>query len=358
MKRCAVIMAGGVGERFWPKSRKGLPKQFLCLSGDDETMIQKTVKRIENSFSHDDIFVVTNHEYKDIAAEQLPMLKPENILAEPYARNTAPCIAYAAAAVMNKYDDAVMAVLPSDHLIRYDVMFRDTLEQAAQIAEADDCLVTVGIVPTYPETGYGYIKFRPNDENSTSFAYAVDKFVEKPSLDTAKEFIASGKYLWNSGMFVWRTSVIVNKIKELLPELYDFFGEIRNGFKSDDPQAVIRQSYERVKSVSIDFGILEHADKIFTIPGSFGWDDVGSWLAMERINRTNERGNIEMGDIITVDTENSIIVGSKRIIAAVGISDLIIVDADDAVLVCDKDSTQNIKDVLKQLKENGRTELL
>ena len=191
MKKNAVIMAGGTGERFWSKSRRSLPKQFLALSDDNETMIQKTVRRIANSFSYDDVFVVINYEYKDIVAQQLPMLAPTNILAEPCAKNTAPCIAYAAAVILNKYEDAVMTVLPSDHLIRYDVMFLDTLAQAAQVAEEDDCLVTIGIVPTYPETGYGYIEFRPNEENNTGFVYAVDKFVEKPSLDTAKEFIKS-----------------------------------------------------------------------------------------------------------------------------------------------------------------------
>ncbi|MBD5384676.1 MAG: NTP transferase domain-containing protein, partial [Ruminococcaceae bacterium] len=356
MKKCAVIMAGGTGERFWPKSRRDLPKQFLRLSGDDETMIQKTVRRIAGFLAYDDVFVVTNSEYKDIAAQQLPMLSPDNILSEPCAKNTAPCIAYAAAAILNKYDDAVMVVLPSDHLIRYDAMFLDTITQAAQVAEEDDCLVTVGIVPTYPETGYGYIKFRPTEEKSARFVYTVDKFVEKPSLDGAKEFINSGKYLWNSGMFVWKASVIVEKFKTILPELYVFFEEIKKGIGAGNLKSVIGQCYERTESISIDFGILEHTDKIFTIPGNFGWDDVGSWLAVERINRTNDHGNIEMGDIIAVDTTNSIIFGNKRLIASVGISDTIIVDTDDAILVCSKNSTQDIKKVLSRLKESGRTE--
>lgn len=358
MKKCAVIMAGGTGERFWPKSRKDLPKQFLALSDDDETMIQKTIKRIAGFVSYDDIYVVTNLEYKDIVEQQLPMLASENILSEPCAKNTAPCIAYAAAAILNKYDDAVMVVLPSDHLIRYDAMFLDTITQAAMVAEDDDCLVTVGIVPTYPETGYGYIKFRPNPENSSRFVYTVDEFVEKPSLDEAKEFINSGKYLWNSGMFIWKASVIVEKIKAMLPELFAFFEEIKKNIHAENSKSSIEQCYARIGCISIDYGILEHSDKIYTIPGNFGWDDVGSWLAMERINRTNEQGNIEMGDIVTVDTTNSIIFGNKRLIAAVGLSDTIIVDTDDAILVCDKNSTQNIKKVINRLRETKRTELL
>ncbi len=358
MKRCAVIMAGGTGERFWPKSRKSLPKQFLVLGNDNETMIQKTVSRISKFFSYEDIFVVTNYNYKDIVAQQLPMLEHSNILAEPCAKNTAPCIAYAAAAITCKYGDAVMTVLPSDHLIRYNVMFLDTLNQAVHIAEKNDRIVTIGIVPTYPETGYGYIKFNSCEDNDNCLVYNVDKFVEKPSLDTAKEFLTSGKYLWNSGMFVWKTSVIVEKIRELLPNLYEFYDNLKTGFENGISEELVKQCYERVGNISIDFGILEHTDKIYTIPGNFGWDDVGSWLSLERINLTNENGNIELGDIIAKDTSNTIIYGGKRLIATVGISNLIIVDTDDAILVCNKSCTQNIKSVICELKNKNRTDLL
>lgn len=358
MNRCAVIMAGGTGERFWPKSRRSMPKQFLALGDDEETMIQKTVNRISRLVAGEDIFIVTNRDYKAIVRSQIPQLPEENILCEPCSRNTAPCIAYAAAVISKKYNDAVMIVLPSDHLIRYDEMYLDTMEQACLTAREKQALVTVGIVPTYPETGYGYIKFSPNDGERGSFVYSVDRFVEKPSSETAKEYLVSGKYLWNSGMFIWTVSAITEKFRSIMPRLYDFYVEIRDSLDKENAGEILDRCYRETESISIDFGILEHSDNIFTIPGNFGWDDVGSWLAMERINITNEYGNIEKGDVITIDTSKSIIVGGKKLIAAVGVEDVIIVDAEDSILICAKDSTAKIKTVLDRLRRENREGLL
>lgn len=354
MKVTAVIMAGGRGERFWPKSRNNRPKQFLSLTSDGETMIQKTVKRLSPLVEAEDIFIVTNAAYTELVKEQLPDVPAENILAEPCARNTAPCIAFAAAVIGRKYDDAVMLVLPSDHLIGYENIYIKTLKKAVSVAENGKNLVTIGITPTYPETGYGYINFG----KECGDAYEVEKFVEKPDLPTAKKYLASGKYLWNSGMFVWKISSIMADLKAFMPEIYEGALRIGESFGSDDFEETLVKEFAAFTSESIDLGIMEKASDIYTLPGSFGWDDVGSWLAVERINETDDNKNFTEGDVITVDAERTTICGGKRLIAAIGTSDIIIVDTDDVLLVCSKNNTQDVKKVISQLKEQGRNELV
>lgn len=352
-------MAGGKGERFWPLSRSERPKQFLSLTPDGVTMIQHTVNRLLPMVEAGDIFVVTNEAYVPLVTEQLPMLPQENILPEPFARNTAPCIGLAAAVIGKKYDDAVMLVLPSDHLIKYNEMFLDALSHAADMAQTGDSLVTIGIMPTYPETGYGYISFARDGEDARRCgAYRVQRFVEKPDLATAKEYLTSGQYLWNSGMFVWKLSSITAQIERLLPEVAAALPAIREAYGTPSFGAVLRERYAGFPSVSVDYGIMEKAENIFTIPGNFGWDDVGSWLALERINRSNEFGNVISGDVITIDTTDSIIMGGKRLIAAVGLDNLVVVDTGDAVLICGKDDTQKVKKVIENLKICNRAELL
>ena len=354
MKITAVIMAGGRGERFWPKSRNNCPKQFLSLTADKETMIKKTVKRLGKIVEPEDVFVVTNAAYREIVETQLPQIPKENILSEPCARNTAPCIAYAAAVIKKKYDDAVMLVLPSDHLIGYVNIYHRALRKAIAAAEEGQNLVTIGITPTYPETGYGYINF--GDEKGDAFE--VERFVEKPDLATAKKYLASGDYLWNSGMFVWKVSSIMANIQKFMPEVYDGASRIGESFGTDDFEEVLIREFEAFPSESIDFGIMEKAENIYTIPGSFGWDDVGSWLAMERINETDDDKNYIEGDVIAVDSKRTTICGGKRLIAAVGTRDLIIVDTDDVLLVCSKNSTQDVKKVISKLKGQERFELV
>lgn len=347
-------MAGGRGERFWPKSRNSCPKQFLSLTSDGETMIQKTVNRLRTLVDAKDIFIVTNAAYTGLVKDQLPDVPAENILAEPCARNTAPCIAFAAAIIGRKYDDAIMLVLPSDHLIGYENIYIKTLKKAVAVAEQGKNLVTVGITPTYPETGYGYINF--GEEKGD--AYQVERFVEKPDLPTAKKYLSSGKYLWNSGMFVWKISSIMANMKEFMPDVAEGAERIAASFGTPDFEEVLVREFTAFPSESVDFGIMEKASDIYTLPGSFGWDDVGSWLAVERINETDENKNFISGDVIAVDAERTTVCGGKRLIAAIGTEDLIIVDTDDVLLVCSKNNTQDVKKVIAQLKENGRTELV
>ncbi|MDE7099293.1 MAG: NTP transferase domain-containing protein [Ruminococcus sp.] len=354
MKTTAVIMAGGKGERFWPKSRTSKPKQFLSLTSDGETMIQKTVKRLMPLVDIEDVYIVTNSAYTKLVKEQLPDIPQENILAEPCARNTAPCIAFASAVIGRKYDDAFMIVLPSDHLINNDVLYADTLKKAVSVAEQGENLVTIGITPTYAETGYGYINFG-DEKNGT---YVVERFVEKPDLPTAEKYLESGRYLWNSGMFIWKLSSIMNNIRKFMPDIYDGAMKIGESFGSDDFNTVLSREFELFRSESIDFGIMEKADNIYTLPSSFGWDDVGSWLAVERINDTDADMNYIEGDVIAENTHHTTICGGNRLVAVVGVDDIVIVDTEDAVLVCSKNSTQDIKKIIARLKEQGRNDLV
>jgi len=357
MKITAVIMAGGKGERFWPQSRASRPKQFLSLTSDGETMIQKTIKRISPLVKIDDIFVVTNKKYLSLINEQIPELPRKNVIAEPAARNTAPCIGLAAGVVKRKYgEDTIMLVLPSDHMIKSNTMYIDTLKTAIKTAEHGENLVTIGITPTYPETGYGYINFSSKEPQNG--AYEVIRFVEKPDIEKAKHYVNSGEYLWNSGMFVWKTSAILTNIEKFLPDIYKGVQQIAESYGADEFEKCLENGFQKLRSESIDFGVMEKADNIFTVPGNFGWDDVGSWLAVERINRTNEFGNMVRGDVISINTRNTTIIGGKRLIATVGIEDLVIVDADDAVLICAKDSTQNVKKVIENLKICNRNEMI
>ena len=359
MKTTAVIMAGGRGERFWPKSRLHCPKQFLSLTDDGKTMLALTAERIRPLVAYEDMFIVTNRDYAGLIKKQLPEIPEENILLEPSPKSTAPCIGFAAAVIGKKYQDAVMLVLPSDHLIQNDTRYLDTLQKAVDVAKENDHLVTIGITPTGPETGYGYIRFDPAETGAEQRgAYAVLRFVEKPGLDTAKAYLASGRYLWNSGMFAWKLSTILNRFQELLPGMYEGLRRIQTAWGGPASERVLAECFAAFASESIDYGIMEHADNIFTVPGDFGWDDAGSWLVMERMHTPDRHGNIAYGDIVSIGTRNSIIIGAEKLIAAVGLTDLIIVDTGDALLICNKAHAQNIKQVAEHLKTGNRNDLL
>ena len=359
MKTTALIMAGGRGERFWPKSRKSTPKQFLALTNSERTMIQETVDRIQPLVKIEDIYIATNREYKALVKEQLPDLPEENILCEPMARNTAPCIGWGAVTARKKYGDAMMVVLPSDHLIQQPVLFRGVIKNAMRTAKETGALVTLGISPTAPDTGYGYIQYDTEEEaGSSGNAFRVKRFVEKPNLETARQYLMSGEYLWNSGMFIWQASTILKEMAEKLPEHYALLEKIEQAEGTDEEQAVLEAAFGQMKPISIDYGIMEKADNVCVIPSSFGWDDVGSWLAVERITPGNDMGNVIRGDVVTVNSTRCIVQGGQKTIAMVGLEDIIIVDTKDALLVCAKDSAGDIKKVLEVLRAVNRTELL
>ena len=356
MKKTALIMAGGRGERFWPKSRVNLPKQFLSLTGDGKTMIQLTVERIAPLVDIQDVYIATNESYRHLVLEQLPGLPEENILCEPVGRNTAPCIGLGAVHISKKYGDALMMVLPSDHLIKYEPIFCQTLQDACRVAEQGENLVTLGITPDEPETGYGYIKFNPTV--TLERAYAVERFVEKPDLEKAKEYLASQEYLWNSGMFIWKVSTILNNIKTYLPEMYEGLETIKAAIGTEAQESVLKATFPGLQSVSVDYGIMEKAQNIYTLAGTFGWDDVGSWLAVGRIQKTNEFGNVVSGSVVSVSTRNCIIQGGSKLIATVGLSDIVVVDTEDALLICNKENAGEIKKVLESLKITNQYQYL
>lgn len=356
MRICAVIMAGGAGERFWPKSRRVLPKQFLQIGNNNKTMIQLTVERILPFIDIENIFIVTNKKYKRLVSEQILNLPERNIICEPVGRNTAPCLALAASIIEKIYGNSIMVSLASDHLIKDNKKFQEILKIAVNKAYTGSNLVTLGIAPQYAETGYGYIKYIKSECEDN--CYKVEKFVEKPNIQKAEEYIADGSYLWNSGIFVWQTTVILDKFRQFLPDIYLGVKNIACAFGSDKYEDILNETFSAFISESIDYGIMEKTSPIYTIPSDFGWDDVGSWLAIDRIMNKDESGNIVSGNAVTVDSKNITIIGGEKLIAAVGIDDIIIVDTDDAVLICNKNKSQDIKKVLQELKKQNKEKYL
>ena len=354
-----VIMAGGKGERFWPKSRINLPKQFLSLTDDGKSMIQHTVERAKSLVDIENVYVVTNEMYKNLVLEHVPDILDENIIIEPVAKNTAPCIGLAAMHIAKKDINSKMIILPSDHLIKFNEIFIDTLKTALDVVEKGDNLATIGITPNYPETGYGYINFTKGESfKDSANVYEVLRFVEKPNLEKAKEYLTSGQYLWNSGMFVWKASTILKNFKEYLPEIYEGLQKIGESIGTEKYEEVLKKEFSNLPSESIDYGIMEKAKNIYVIPGNFGWDDVGSWLSLERINKTNQDGNVINGNVISIKTKNSIIQGNKKLIATIGLEDIVIVDTDDVTLICHKDNSQEVKEIINNLRICNRNEYL
>ncbi|GGF92362.1 mannose-1-phosphate guanylyltransferase [Paenibacillus abyssi] len=353
-----VIMAGGKGERFWPKSRTNLPKQFLNISGN-KSMIQQSIERLELLIDISQIFIVTNELYAELLKAQIPHLPHDNIIIEPIGRNTAPCIGLASIIIEERFPNSTMVVIPSDHIIQNDEGFINILKTAAQVAGTNCNLVTLGIQPTYPETGYGYIESAGDPQLVNELnVYKVSTFVEKPDYETAEAYLTAGNFYWNSGIFVWRTEVIRAYIKELMPEMHDILETMKHAFADADRNEIIAAEFGKMPDQSIDYGIMEKARDIYVIPCLFGWDDVGSWTALERINELDEHGNVIKGNILNIDTKRCIIESNGKLIATLGIEDLIVVDTEDVTLICTKDKAQEVKLLLKELRMQKREEYL
>jgi mannose-1-phosphate guanylyltransferase len=348
--RYAVIMAGGAGTRFWPRSRVAMPKQFLTLVGK-QTMLQTTVNRIRSMIPDERILIITNEDYTGIVREQLPLLPAENIVGEPAGRNTAPVVAAAAAIIKSRDSDASMAVLPSDHYIRDEKTFLSVLESAFLKAEAGHNLVTVGIRPYRPETGYGYIQVSDSSaETAGHQVHEVKTFAEKPNLETALRFLESGDFLWNSGMFVWRSDVILKEFSQHLPQMHEQALRLAEGLESS-PAEAIRTFYEEVDSVSIDYGIMEKADTVHVIPAEFGWNDVGSWLAVYELEEKDKAGNVTDAPLAEMESCQNCFVHSReeKLIALVGLQGVGVIDTGDALLVCRMDRSQDVKKIVERL---------
>ena len=340
---CALIMAGGKGTRFWPLSTEEKPKQFLNLIGD-ETMIQTTVNRVLPIIPIERIFVCTGAMYIDLVKEQLPNLPLRNIIIEPEARNTAPCIALSSLVIKRYYSDANMVVLPSDHLIKDEDRFRNIIETSnIYLDNNKTAIVTLGMRPDRPETGYGYIKYGIESVMlNKKKIIKVEKFVEKPNLEIAKEYLEDGSYLWNGGMFLWNIENILNEIKAYLPNTYEAIRGVEE-VKEKDLQKLINNEYFKTDSISIDYGILEKSNEIYVIPSEIGWDDVGSWEAIERYSKRDVNGNIHRGNIREVETNNNLVIASNQKVIIDGLSNIYIIENDGKIIVGKKENVSNIK---------------
>lgn len=349
-----VIMAGGGGTRFWPASRQKTPKQLLNLTGND-LMINETINRVSKVVDQNKIFIVTNSAQADKMFEVTPnFIGKSHILSEPSARNTAACIGYAAIEILKKYGDGVMCIFPADHYIKDENSFAKIFNEAINTAMTSEKLVTIGIMPSFPSTGYGYIKYHKSD----IMVKDVIEFVEKPDLDTAKRYIESGEYAWNSGMFIWKASTILDNFERYLPDIYICLDQIAESIGTENEKAVIERIYPVIPSVSIDYGIMEKSSDVVVLTGEFGWNDVGSWDTMDALYNADQDGNIICGDQINIETKNCISVSKGRLIATIGVEDLIIVETEDALLVCSRNKAQNVKEVVDLLKEKGESRYL
>ncbi|MBZ0178799.1 MAG: NTP transferase domain-containing protein [Melioribacteraceae bacterium] len=355
MNLYAVIMAGGVGSRFWPRSRKATPKQLLKIFGN-QTMIQETVGRLEGLVPDKNIFVITNEEQSEKIKEQLSKIPEENIIAEPFGKNTAPCIGLAATIIKHKDPEGVLIILPADHLIPDVKKFQKVIRTAVKFAESSDGLVTIGIEPTRPETGYGYIQYLENGVDKGVFA--VKSFAEKPNLNTAQRFLESGDFLWNSGMFIWRADSILNEMKALMPDLHEGLIRLSKSIDTDDFYTELRKVYGQVRSISIDYGIMEKSKHVYLVKGDFGWSDVGSWETVYQLSDKNHYENSISGDVFDSSTKNSYIFSDKKFTAVIGVENLIIINTEDSLLICDRKNAQDVKLVVDYLKMNNRDELL
>ena len=354
----AVIMAGGKGTRFWPRSRERKPKHLLDIIGD-RTIIQETVDRIRPVIPSENILIVTGKSHADELMRQLPDVPRGNIIIEPVGRNTAPCISLAALHIRRKTPDGVMVVLPSDHLISDEKKFLEILGAAAEMAERGDHLVTIGIRPTAPETGYGYIeqggrKVKIRGEE----VLAVRSIREKPDIEQAGKFLDQGGFLWNSGMFVWRTSVLLDAVRQCLPHLYRGLVRIEGALGTSREAAVVDEVYRDAESISIDYGIMEKARNALVIPGDFGWSDVGSWDSLWEVSRKDEKGNAARGRLIAVESRNCLVHSPAKPVALVGVDDLIVVETDDVLMICRRGASQDVKKAVEALEKSDLKTLL
>lgn len=347
----AVIMAGGIGSRFWPASRKAMPKQFLEVFGN-ATLIQNTVARLQGLIPPERCFIVTHERYVEQTQQQLPSIPPENILAEPISRNTAPCIAYAAVKLLAQDPEATMVVLPADHVIRDVRAFHEVLRTAIEQAQQPNALVTIGITPEYPATGYGYVQFDgpASATTDTPQAHPVLTFAEKPDLATAERFLDSGDFLWNSGMFIWRADSIWAQLQHHLPQAYDAFLPLHTENFSSSEKEAVHAAFQNSPRISIDYGIMERSNSVYVVPGSFGWSDVGDWRAVYDLSDKDERGNALDKHVIAHGASRCYVKTNDRLIVLVGMHDTVVVDTHDAILVCHKDKTQGVKHIVDYLK--------
>ena len=360
MNSYAIVMAGGVGARFWPYGSSKLPKQFLPIANSSDTMLQLTIKRIRDIIPHDRIFIITNTQYINEVKKQVPKIPSENIIGEPVGRNTAPCIGLASV-ILKQFDEkAKMLVVPADHLIEDIEEFKKVAEAGLAFVEKNDAIVTLGIVPTHPETGYGYIQFIDDAVFTTDSSngagvdvFKVKTFAEKPSLDMAKIFLESGDFLWNSGMFIFRSDVILAEMKKSLPDLHHALHKIESVIHTNKYKSTLEQIFAEIKGISIDYGVMEKAKNVFVIKADFKWSDLGSWDEVYRLKTKDKSGNVITGDSYVKDSHNNLVMSPKGFVGLIGVDDLIVINTKDGILICKKERSQEVKEVVDYLKRKG-----
>lgn len=346
-EKYCVIMAGGIGARFWPKSRQTMPKQFLDILGTGKSFIRHTYERFAKIVPDANFLVVTNQRYKDLVLEHIPELKPEQVLCEPVGRNTAPCIAYAAYTLLKKAPNAEMIVTPADHLILNEEDFRSVISECLDFAARHDVLMTVGIKPTRPDTGYGYIQV--SDDSPIS---KVKCFTEKPNLELAQTFLQCGEFFWNSGIFIWKVSTIVEAFRKYLPEHDMLFSGVTRALGTDAELNVVSMAFSECRAISIDYGVMEKADNVFVRCGDFGWSDVGTWGSVYQHARKDRYANAAPAEgCYLYDTRSSIISLPEQKVAVIsGLKEYIVVDTDDVLMICPRSEEQNIKKYIDEVK--------
>ncbi|MGG9970926.1 mannose-1-phosphate guanylyltransferase [Ferruginibacter sp. SUN002] len=347
-----AIMAGGIGSRFWPMSRTNFPKQFLDILNTGRTLIQGTFDRFAMFIPKENIYVVTSEQYKDIVAKQLPELPKENILCEPSRKNTAPCIAYVSYKLQQLNPDANLICAPADHIILEKEAFQKICTDALHFTAHIKALVTLGINPTHPNTGYGYIQYEQHAVSDN--VYKVKAFTEKPDKELAETFIASGDFLWNAGIFVWQVKNIITAFEKFLPEIHEVFDAEKIHFSTDAEKASIEKIYPQCVNISIDYGIMEKADNVYIIPSSFGWSDLGTWAsAYENLEKDYLENAVAGDNVMVIDaTKNMVHADNKKLVLLQGLDDFIVVDTKDVLLICKKDREQEIKEYVAEVKRN------
>jgi len=347
-----AIMAGGIGSRFWPVSRLDYPKQFLDLLNLGKTLIQSTYDRFAKYIPNENIYVVTSLQYKEIVEKQLPQLRPKNILCEPSRKNTAPCVAYVSYKLHQLNPKSNLICAPADHLILDDTSFRKVSLEALEFTEKNNALITLGIKPLSPNTGYGYIQHEQYAVSDN--VYKVKTFTEKPDIELAKKFLISGDFLWNAGIFVWRTESIITAFEKYLPEIHEIFDSEKKELITSGEKAAIDLIYPQCVNISIDYGILEKADNVYVIPSAFGWSDLGTWgSAYENLEKDYHENAVAADNVILFDsTKNMIHSHKNKLILLQGLDDFIVVDTEDVLLICKKEKEQHIKEYVAEIKRN------
>lgn len=352
--RYVIIMAGGVGSRFWPLSRREKPKQFLDILGKGETLLQQTFRRFSSTCIKEHIYVVTSAEHKNLVTEQLD-IDPENVLGEPFRRNTAPCLAYGTFRILSENPDAVIAVTPADHLIIKENKFCEVVKKGFEFAENNDALLTLGIKPDRPETGYGYIQAdHKKPVSGFDNLMKVKTFTEKPDLELARVFLESGDFYWNSGIFIWNIKSILTAFENHLPDMFSAFEEGKELYGTSRENKFIMKTYTECRSISIDYGIMEKAGNVYVMCTDIGWSDLGTWSSLHEHSTVDKRGNSRVsGEIFSYESKGNIFNISPNKIAVVqGLKDFIVVDSDDVLLIVKKDEEQNIKNFLEDVRNS------